>query len=132
MPLSDETRRSSIRQAQTLKNSGLTILAIAQRMGVAESTVRALLKPANDIPVTPFTYTAQEVLCEVLEGQGLRIKPEDFFVVWATKTLKNWKVILGTNIFEGMLYEVTYNGDRVEAYVDIYQKYKNVTVSLRV
>ena len=51
------------------------------------------------------------------------------FVVWSCKTLQNWKAIVGgTDIKE--LIEVTYNGDKDEAYVDVYDKKLNVAISL--
>ena len=45
----------------------------------------------------------------------------DMYVVWFSKTLKNWKVLVsGVHIKEYI--EVTYNGDKKETYVDVYQK----------
>ena len=55
-----------------------------------------------------------------------KIEAEEFFVVWYCKTLQNWKALLST-ARKGFPYlEVTYNGDKKEAYVDIYQKVYNV------
>lgn len=45
----------------------------------------------------------------------------DMYVVWFCKTLQNWKALVsGVHIEEYI--EVTYNGDRKETYVDVYQK----------
>lgn len=45
----------------------------------------------------------------------------DMYVVWFSKTLQNWKALVsGVHIKEYI--EVTYNGDRKETYVDVYQK----------
>ena len=45
----------------------------------------------------------------------------DMYVVWFCKTLQNWKALVsGVNI-NGYI-EVTYNGDKGETYVDVYQK----------
>lgn len=47
------------------------------------------------------------------------------FIVWMCKTLQNHKAILYTTLFDGMLYEVTYNGDKNEFYLDAYKKFEN-------
>lgn len=51
---------------------------------------------------------------------------KDIYVVWFAKTLQNWKALLSTNRSDGMYYEVTYNGDVGEAYLDCYKKFDNV------
>jgi Family of unknown function (DUF6275) len=50
----------------------------------------------------------------------------DVYVVWFCKTLQNWKALLSTTLPNGMYYEVTYNGDKEEAYVDAYLKVNNM------
>lgn len=53
-------------------------------------------------------------------------KPEySVFVVWYCKTLQNFKALLSTTLFDGMYYEVTYNGDKNEKYLDAYKKFEN-------
>lgn len=55
------------------------------------------------------------------------VTPEKMYVVWFCKTLQNWKAFVsGTDIEEYI--KVTYNGDKDEAYVDIYNKTKNVVI----
>jgi hypothetical protein len=49
----------------------------------------------------------------------------DVYVVWMCKTLQNNKALLSTTLFDGMYYEVTYNGDKNEAYLDAYKKFEN-------
>lgn len=49
----------------------------------------------------------------------------DVIVVWQCKTLQNHKALLITNLFDGMYFEVTYNGDKNEIYLDIYEKREN-------
>ena len=53
---------------------------------------------------------------------------DDIYVVWFCKTLQNWKALVSTNISDGMYYEVTYNGDKKETYLDVYKKWDNVRV----
>lgn len=48
----------------------------------------------------------------------------DVFIVWKAKALQNWKYILSSRINDN-IYELTYNGDKGEWYLDIYHKYEN-------
>lgn len=50
-----------------------------------------------------------------------RSKAQDIFIVWKCKVIQNWKYIICTN-HRGFLYEVTYNGDKKEWYIDVYMK----------
>ena len=53
------------------------------------------------------------------------ITTDDVFVVWYCKTLQNHKALLSTTVSDGMYYEITYNGDKREAYLDAYKKWEN-------
>jgi hypothetical protein len=53
---------------------------------------------------------------------------DDVYVVWFAKVLQNWKCLISTNLPDGMYYEVTYNGDRKETYIDAYKKFDNFCV----
>lgn len=53
---------------------------------------------------------------------------DEVYVVWFSKTLQNWKVLISTTLPDGMYYEVTHNGDRKETYIDAYKKFDNVCV----
>lgn len=50
------------------------------------------------------------------------------FIVWFCKTLKNWKAMVSTTVSDGMYYEVTFNGETGEIYLDAYKKWQNVVV----
>lgn len=56
------------------------------------------------------------------------ITEEDVFIVWLCKTLQNNKALLSTTLFDGMYYEITYNGDNDEAYIDAYKKWENYKI----
>ena len=59
------------------------------------------------------------------------ITQEDVYVVWyCSKTLQNHKALLNTNISDRMYYELTYNGDKNELYLDAYKKWQNVKIDL--
>ena len=53
------------------------------------------------------------------------ITEDDVLVVWYCKTLQNHKALLSTTVPDGMYYEITYNGDKSEAYLDAYKKWEN-------
>ena len=57
------------------------------------------------------------------------VTAEDVYVVWFCKTLQNWKALLSTDLPDGMYFEVTYNGDKKEAYLDVYKTIRNVKIS---
>ena len=58
------------------------------------------------------------------------IDEKNVFVVWECKILQNNKALLSTNISDGMYYEVTYNGDKQEIYLDAYKKWKNKCIKV--
>lgn len=57
-----------------------------------------------------------------------QITMDDVYIVWFCKTLQNWKALVSTTVSDGMYYEVTYNGDKQETYLDAYKKWENVVV----
>lgn len=54
------------------------------------------------------------------------ISTDDVYVVWSCKTLQNNKALLSTTCSDGMYYELTYNGDKKELYMDAYKKWENI------
>lgn len=58
------------------------------------------------------------------------ITDEDVYIVWYCKSLQNHKAMASTVVPDGMYYEVTYNGDKSELYLDAYKKWENVKVEL--
>lgn len=65
---------------------------------------------------------------EVDKTDGFTLTIDDVYIVWWSKTLQNWKALLSTTVSDGMYYEVTYNGDKQETYIDAYKKWKNKRV----
>lgn len=59
---------------------------------------------------------------------GFKISENQVYIVWFSKTLQNWKALVSTTVPDGRYYEVTYNGDKKETYVDVYKKWDNVRV----
>lgn len=54
----------------------------------------------------------------------------EVFVVWSCKTLQNNKALLSTTLSDGMYYELTFNGDKRELYLDAYKKFENKCIKL--
>lgn len=54
-----------------------------------------------------------------------QITMDDVVIVWFCKTLQNWKALVSILPPNGMYYEVTYNGDKKEVYLDAYKKFEN-------
>lgn len=74
-------------------------------------------------------------VCNYFNSQSERtdnfhITPNDVFVVWSCKTLQNNKALLSTAVSDGMYYELTYNGDKKELYLDAYKKWKNICIKV--
>lgn len=53
----------------------------------------------------------------------------EVFTVWKCKALQNWKYFLSSTLPDGMYYELTYNGDKHEWYLDAYKKFENRRIS---
>ena len=49
----------------------------------------------------------------------------EVYTVWKSKALQNWKYLLSSTLSDGMYYELTFNGDKNEWYLDAYKKFEN-------
>lgn len=56
-------------------------------------------------------------------------KPLILFITWKAKILQNWKYLIAGTL-RGWYFEVTYNGDKEEWYLDVYKKVDNQKVSI--
>ena len=61
---------------------------------------------------------------------NMKITKDNVFIVWSCKTLQNNKALVSTNISDGMYYELTYNGDKKELYLDAYKKWENKCIEI--
>lgn len=66
----------------------------------------------------------------VEKTDNMQITLDDVYVVWFSKTLQNFKALVSTTISDGMYYEVTYNGDKKEIYLDAYKKWENKCIKV--
>ena len=56
----------------------------------------------------------------------------NIFVAWLSKTLQNNKALVSTTLPDKMYYEITYNGDKKELYLDAYVKLENKCIKMEV
>ena len=64
------------------------------------------------------------------KSDGKQIVTDDVFIVWYCKTLQNHKALASTTLFDGMYYELTFNDDKSELYLDAYKKWENKCIKI--
>lgn len=47
--------------------------------------------------------------------------PFGVLIVWKCPTIQNWKYLIITTLPDNKYYEVTYNGDKEEFYLEVYE-----------
>ena len=73
-------------------------------------------------------YTALKIVRNYIEEHLDKSDPApkfEVFTVWKAKILQNWKYLISSTLYDGMYYELTYNGDKHEWYLDAYKKFEN-------
>jgi len=77
-----------------------------------------------------FGFKAKSIIQAYYLGfEKKHIELTNIFVVWVSKVLQNNKALLATNEKDNFYFEVTYNGDKDEFYLDVYNKTKNFVIS---
>lgn len=80
-----------------------------------------------------FMNVAKELTKKFAEIENdVKLKQNDVYIVWYNYTLGNSKALLSTNIEDGRYYEVTYNKEKSEIYIDIYKKEHNECVGVEI
>ena len=114
-------------------------VAVAAAPAAAEaadekSTFDVVLTSAGANKIAVIKIVREEVAKYTNEhldkSDNKQITEDDVFIVWSCKTLQNNKALASTTLFDGMYYEVTYNGDKNEIYFDAYKKWENKCISL--
>ena len=76
----------------------------------------------------PMHLIAKSIVSNYIREHLDKTDPEpefEVFIVWQCKTLQNWKFLISSTLYDGMYYEMTYNGDKKEWYLDAYKKFEN-------
>ena len=67
-----------------------------------------------------------EDVCIQLVSKETGLEPLQIYIVWLVKVLGNNKALVSTTVDgDGLYFEVTYNGNKDEVYVDKYVKESN-------
>ena len=86
---------------------------------------------SNDIFLKLCKKIVKEYANEHLDkSDNVQVSEDNVFVVWSCKTLQNNKALLSTTLYDGMYYELTYNGDKKEVYLDAYKKFENKAIKV--
>ena len=76
---------------------------------------------------------ALEIVRQYIEEHLDKSDPKidlEVYTVWKAKILQNWKYLISSTLPDGMYYEVTYNGDKKEWYLDAYKKFENRCIAI--
>lgn len=83
------------------------------------------------IITSPYQLKAMKLVSQYIDAKLDKSDPPvdySVFPVWFSKVLQNWKCLISTTLPDQMYYEVTYNGDKGETYIDAYKKFENVVI----
>ena len=61
---------------------------------------------------------------------GISLSDFDVYVVWYCYELGHNKALISTTLSDGMYYEVTYNSNKDEVYLDAYKKFENKCIKI--
>lgn len=71
------------------------------------------------------------VISYIEDNEPVKVTKDNVFIVWFSKTLQNFKALVSTTLSDGMYYELTYNGNKDELYLDAYKKWENKAYDLK-
>ena len=82
-----------------------------------------------------FSEFARQVVADYWNEKNdttneISITKDDVFLTWYAKELQNQKAMLSTNQPDGTYFELTLNGDKQEAYLDVYKKWENRVIKI--
>ena len=85
------------------------------------------LKGSDKIMSTSyFIDCCIDAICKYYEKEfNLTIFPNEVLQVWFSKSLQNFKGIFITDKEDKLFFEFTFNGDKDELYMDVYDKIHN-------
>ena len=78
-----------------------------------------------------FELISRKAVADWYSQNREEISVDNVYVVWVCKALQNNKALLATTKPDDMYFEVTYNGDKNEMYLDAYGKVENVLIPVK-
>ena len=78
-----------------------------------------------------FELICRKTVADWYSRNREEITADNVYVVWICKALQNNKALLATTKPDGMYFEVTYNGNKNEMYLDAYSKVENVLIPIK-
>ena len=94
--------------------------------------VQDLIEISERFEVDQFLKKAKRLAAEdynrSVHERKYYITSEQVYIVWFAKVLQNWKALVSTDAHPGLYWEITYNGEKKETYVDLYSKTSNRVV----
>jgi len=120
---------------------GVSVSMLRSAVAIAKNEVRRAALDNGTTPTFPVHVTnpnrhmdkARELVLNhynrlyMPEGEALHIS--EVYVVHFDKTLQNWKALVATEAIDGMYFEVAYNGDKNETYLDAYKRVSNEVIT---
>jgi Family of unknown function (DUF6275) len=83
----------------------------------------------NDIETKAKIIVAHDFNTTFFPNTEPKATHKDFYVVWKVKALQNWKVLVSTDIISGQYWELTFDGNQQQTYMDHYVKRSNQCVT---
>lgn len=135
-PEFNSTKSDIFEKAQELKEEikdelkGIETKAelLPERLGLDGSELSAWQQQTSP---DKYLLKAKRVVMDHLNKQAdysNKIGFKEVYIVWFAKTLQNWKALVSTVHYDGLYFEVTYNGHAGETYLNIFQKVGTTTV----
>ena len=107
-----------------IKDGIIANIPSIHRITIDKATERKLDKEK----IMDFDLRAEAIVTTYIEEHldKTDVIPDfEVFTVWKCKTLQNWKYLLSSTLLDGMYYELTFNGNKNEWYLDAYKKFEN-------
>ncbi len=95
-----------------------------------KTPVHPTLKKESVYPVrdTVAMDIVHNYIIDHLDKSDSEVPNFEVFIVWKCKALQNWKWLLASTLPDGMYYELTFNGNKGEYYLDAYRKVENKVI----
>lgn len=104
-------------------------------MTAIEATPSPLRMKKAPMDVDRFQKTAKQVVVQNFNEhrnpeRSPALTTDSVHIVWFAKVLGNWKAIVASPLARGLLWEVSFNGEKNEIYLDVYSKLNNVKIPM--